>query len=92
MLEGKYKYEDDAPSFGVLKKMHKKLKDAVKKVEPDWRPIKPLNNMGMANDFAKIAKNIEKFKESMVIPKGEIQGPFLNAEQQGLYNEMMTEV
>ena len=73
----------------TLKKMKMRLKRDVYKVEPDFRLIKPFNNYGMASDFKKIATKIDKFKESMVLEKGKVQGPTLTEDQQEKYNEMM---
>ena len=57
--------------------MRIKLKDAVQKTEPDWRPIKSMNNYNMASEFKTIIGKIDDFKKEMVLPKGEKQGPKL---------------
>ena len=89
MVRGEYTYADDLPDDETMQKMKKRLKDAVMKVEPGWRIIKPFNNYGMASDFKKIADKMKAFKEAMVLPKGEVQGPTLNEKQQEVYNDMM---
>ena len=92
MMEGEYPEEKDAPSTETLKKMRIKLKDAVQKVEPVWRPIQSMNNYMMANEFKKILGSVDEFKKSMVLPKGEKQGAKLTVKQQEKYNEMLEQI
>lgn len=81
MMNGEYAEEKDAPDANTLKKMRIKLKSAVQKVEPVWKPIKAMNNYSMSSEFKTIIGKIDEFKKTMVLPKGEKQGPKLTVDQ-----------